>query len=94
MELQVLQARLGFTAIYVTHDQAEAFALAETVVVMNRGKIETVGHRAKYSIAPQRRLSRAFSASTSLRGRVVGHNAETAGIRASPAPCGLRSARV
>jgi iron(III) transport system ATP-binding protein len=43
MELMVLQRRLGFTAIYVTHDQEEAFALAETVVVMNRGRIETVG---------------------------------------------------
>jgi ABC-type Fe3+/spermidine/putrescine transport system ATPase subunit len=43
MELKVLQDRLGFTAIYVTHDQAEAFALAESVVVMNRGRIETIG---------------------------------------------------
>jgi len=41
MELMVLQRRLGFTAI--THDQEEAFALAETVVVMNRGRIETAG---------------------------------------------------
>ena len=31
MELKVLQERLGFTAIYVTHDQTEAFALAETI---------------------------------------------------------------
>jgi ABC-type Fe3+/spermidine/putrescine transport system ATPase subunit len=43
MELAVLQDRLRFTAIYVTHDQSEAFALAETVVVMNRGRIETQG---------------------------------------------------
>ena len=43
LELKVLQDRLGFTAIYVTHDQAEAFALAESVVVMNRGRIETIG---------------------------------------------------
>jgi iron(III) transport system ATP-binding protein len=43
LELKVLQDRLGFTAIYVTHDQAEAFALAESVVVMNRGRIEAVG---------------------------------------------------
>jgi len=43
MELKILQDRLNFTAIYVTHDQAEAFALAEHVVVMNRGHIETVG---------------------------------------------------
>jgi len=43
MELKVLQDRLGFTAVYVTHDQAEAFALAERIVVMNRGNVETVG---------------------------------------------------
>jgi iron(III) transport system ATP-binding protein len=43
IELKLLQERLGFTAIYVTHDQSEAFALAEEIVVMNRGKIDTVG---------------------------------------------------
>ncbi|MGE0223837.1 MAG: ABC transporter ATP-binding protein [Acetobacteraceae bacterium] len=43
LELRVLQERLGFTAIYVTHDQAEAFGLADTVVVMNQGAIEALG---------------------------------------------------
>jgi iron(III) transport system ATP-binding protein len=43
LELKALQDRLGFTAIYVTHDQAEAFGLAERVVVMNRGAIEAIG---------------------------------------------------
>jgi iron(III) transport system ATP-binding protein len=43
MELKVLQERLGFTAIYVTHDQSEAFALAEEIIVMNRGSIDTFG---------------------------------------------------
>jgi ABC-type Fe3+/spermidine/putrescine transport system ATPase subunit len=43
LELKGLQDRLGFTAIYVTHDQTEAFGLAEQVVVMNRGAIETIG---------------------------------------------------
>ena len=43
IELKVLQERLGFTAIYVTHDQSEAFALAEKIIVMNRGRIDTVG---------------------------------------------------
>ena len=49
LELKVLQDRLRFTAIYVTHDQAEAFALAESVVVMNRGRIETIGVAARRS---------------------------------------------
>jgi len=33
----------GITAVYVTHDQAEAFAIADQVVVMNEGQIEQVG---------------------------------------------------
>jgi ABC-type Fe3+/spermidine/putrescine transport system ATPase subunit len=34
----------GITAVYVTHDQAEAFAIADRIVVMNQGRIEQVGH--------------------------------------------------
>ena len=41
-ELKLLQDRLGFTAIYVTHDQEEALALSSKVIVMNQGLIETV----------------------------------------------------
>ena len=52
IELKVLQDRLGFTAIYVTHDQAEAFALAENVVLMNRGRIETTGAPREVSHRP------------------------------------------
>jgi ABC-type Fe3+/spermidine/putrescine transport system ATPase subunit len=44
MELKILQDRLGFTAIYVTHDQQEAFGLAENLVLMNRGRVEATGH--------------------------------------------------
>ena len=38
-ELRELFATLGITAIYVTHDQEEAFALADRVVVMRRGQV-------------------------------------------------------
>lgn len=41
-ELKLLQDRLGFTAIYVTHDQHEALALSDTVIVMNHGRIEAI----------------------------------------------------
>ena len=43
LELKQLQDRLGFTAIYVTHDQAEAFGLAELLVMMSAGRIEALG---------------------------------------------------
>lgn len=42
-EIHRLQQRLGFTSVYVTHDQAEAMSLSDRVVVMNKGKIEQVG---------------------------------------------------
>jgi len=43
-ELLLLQAELGFTAIYVTHDQEEAMALSDKVVVMNKGEVEQTGN--------------------------------------------------
>ena len=42
-EIKELQRRLGITAVYVTHDQAEALALSDRVAVMNQGQIEQVG---------------------------------------------------
>ncbi len=42
-EIHSLQRRLNITSIYVTHDQIEAMALSDRVVVMNRGKIEQIG---------------------------------------------------
>lgn len=39
IELKALQRRLGIAFVYVTHDQEEAFALSDIVVVMNKGRI-------------------------------------------------------
>lgn len=42
-EVKMLQERLGVTTIMVTHDQEEALAMADRIVVMNHGVIEQVG---------------------------------------------------
>ena len=42
-ELRKIQQRVGITSIYVTHDQSEAMAISDRVVVMNAGKIEQIG---------------------------------------------------
>ena len=42
-ELIRLKNELGITFIYVTHDQEEALAMSDTVVVMDRGKIQQIG---------------------------------------------------
>lgn len=41
-EIKQLQKNLGITTVYVTHDQSEAIALSDRVVVMNAGKIEQI----------------------------------------------------
>jgi iron(III) transport system ATP-binding protein len=42
-EIKNLQRRLGVTTVMVTHDQEEALAMADRIVVMNHGVIEQVG---------------------------------------------------
>ena len=42
-EIRDLQRRLGVTTIMVTHDQEEALAMADRIVVMNHGAVEQVG---------------------------------------------------
>jgi iron(III) transport system ATP-binding protein len=42
-EIRRIQQQLGTTSVYVTHDQAEAMALSDVVVVMNAGRIEQAG---------------------------------------------------
>ena len=42
LELRAFQEQFGVTSVYVTHDQAEALALSDIVVVMNQGRIEQI----------------------------------------------------
>ena len=42
-DIKSLQQQLRTTAIYVTHDQAEAMTIADRIVVMNHGQIEQIG---------------------------------------------------
>src|SRR5262245_10507702 len=42
-ELRELQRRLCKTTVYVTHDQSEALALSDRIVVMSNGRIEQIG---------------------------------------------------
>ena len=42
-EIKHLQRQLGITFVFVTHDQEEAFAMSDRVVVMNEGSIKQIG---------------------------------------------------
>ncbi|MBS6532115.1 MAG: ABC transporter ATP-binding protein [Oscillospiraceae bacterium] len=43
IELKRIQQAMGITFIYVTHDQEEALAMSDTVVVMDEGRIQQIG---------------------------------------------------
>jgi iron(III) transport system ATP-binding protein len=51
-EIKALQRRLGITTVMVTHDQEEALAMADRIVVMNRGRVEQVGSPAEIYARP------------------------------------------
>ncbi|MGL4760309.1 MAG: spermidine/putrescine ABC transporter ATP-binding protein [Sarcina sp.] len=43
LELKKMQKTLGITFIFVTHDQEEALTMSDTIIVMNKGKIQQMG---------------------------------------------------
>ena len=45
-ELRRIHRETGGTFVYVTHDQGEAFSLADRLIVMNAGRIEQIGRAA------------------------------------------------
>ena len=42
-EIRRIQQEVGITAIYVTHDQSEAMALSDNIIIMNHGVVEQMG---------------------------------------------------
>ena len=42
-EVRAIQKKFGLTAIYVTHDQAEALAMSDRIFIMNKGRLEQSG---------------------------------------------------
>lgn len=42
-EIRNIQQRVGITAVYVTHDQSEAMAISDQIIIMNRGVVAQIG---------------------------------------------------
>ena len=73
VELRELQRRLGITSVYVTHDQEEALAISDRVIVMNVGVIEQIGTPEDIYNRPRNRFVADFVGSANLiKGRVLG----------------------
>ena len=79
-EIRSLQQQFGFTAIYVTHDQSEALAMSDRVVVMSGGKVEQIGVPEEVYQRPETAFVADFIGSANLLPfqRVDDHTVETA----------------
>ncbi|SSC72193.1 unnamed protein product [Ciceribacter sp. T2.26MG-112.2] len=75
-ELRRIQRELGMSFIYVTHNQVEAFSMADRVVVMNKGRIEQVDSPEEMYARPKTEFVARFVGSNNLfHGRV--HSVES-----------------
>jgi putative spermidine/putrescine transport system ATP-binding protein len=60
LEIDALLRRLSITAVYVTHDQAEAMALGDRIVVMSHGRVAQIGTPREIYRAPKTRFVAEF----------------------------------
>ncbi len=65
-ELKRLQEALGITTVYVTHDQSEAMALADRVVVFNHGILQQIGSPENIYYSPRNIFVAGFLGSPSM----------------------------
>ncbi|GIX05735.1 MAG: spermidine/putrescine import ATP-binding protein PotA [Candidatus Poribacteria bacterium] len=74
-ELKALQAEVGITFLYVTHDQEEAMSLSDRIAVMKDGKIQQVGTPEEIYERPRNRFVADFiGTSNFVQGRLVHRN--------------------
>jgi ABC-type Fe3+/spermidine/putrescine transport system ATPase subunit len=67
-----LQRRTGKTAIYVTHDQSEAFAISDRIVVLNSGRVEQIGTQMEIYLSPKTEFVAEFiGANNGLAGTIT-----------------------
>lgn len=70
-ELRRLQRQLDLTVIYVTHDQAEAMALSDRIVVMESGQVSQIGSPRDLYDRPASRFTAAFIGASNQRQTIV-----------------------
>ena len=102
IELRTIQRTVGTTTILVTHDQSEAMALSDRVVVMNKGRVEQIARPEEAYSRPASPFVASFLGKTNVfSGEVVegpgGAVFDLSGTRfklSAPVPAGPALARV
>ncbi len=92
-EIRSIHQRLKTTTIYVTHDQIEALALADRVVVMSEGQIAQIGSPLTVYDQPANRFVASFLGSPSMNfliGKIGADGVVAAGGTVLPMPGGIQ----
>ncbi|MEM5583694.1 ABC transporter ATP-binding protein [Roseibium sp. AS2] len=80
-DIRDLQQRIGLTAVYVTHDQEEALAVSDTIVVMKEGKIAQIGTpRELYESPASDFIADFIGEANVVEGRVISVNGDAAQV--------------
>jgi iron(III) transport system ATP-binding protein len=80
-EIKEIQRELGITVVYVTHDQTEAMAMSDRIVVINRGVIQQVGTPQEIYRTPANQFVADFVGRVDfLRGAVRGGRIQLTGL--------------
>ena len=81
-EIRRIQQEVGITAIYVTHDQSEAMALSDNIIIMNKGVVAQVGTPQEIYYHPKNEFVADFIGEANfLRGTMTGRENGHAVIR-------------
>ena len=79
VELKRIQQRIGVTTVFVTHDQSEALAMSDQIVVMSNGRVEQVGAPSEvYNTPASEFVARFLGASNILEGQCLSRGPEGA----------------
>ena len=76
-EIKALQEKTGVTVIYVTHDQAEAMAMSDRIVVMNSGVIQQIDRPIKIYEQPANQVVADFIGLVNFIGAKISGNTAT-----------------
>jgi iron(III) transport system ATP-binding protein len=93
-EIRELQRRVGFTGIYVTHDQSEAFYVGDRIALVNRGELVQIGTADQIYTEPGSPLVASFAGATNaVKGELADNGASFVSVELGkialrgPRPC-------
>ena len=93
-EIRRIQQEVGITAVYVTHDQSEAMALSDQIIIMNKGVVAQIGTPQEIYYHPNSEFVADFIGEANfLRGKVIAQEGESAVLEIEGQPVRVLDSR-